>query len=151
MVCPWWDKASQKEYRIEKYPGHGPMYQTSLIERHDNGKILADKLLAMMQSDVERGVFHIEKYTKQQTDVIPYLNSWIEAVKATLSPATEKDYRNSIRNHLEPFFSDHPYQLHEIQYDVLVMLLNSIARKGKGKANVMYCLHAALEIPGETK
>lgn len=147
----WWDRKEKKEYRVESYPGHGKMFQTSTNERHDNGFILANKLLAMMQADQERGVFYIEKYTKQQTDVIPYMAAWIEAVKGTLSPATERDYRNSIRNHLTPFFSEHTYQLHEIQYDVLVNLLGSIKREGKGKANVMYCLHACLDYAWRSK
>ena len=35
--------------------------------------------------------------------------------------------------------------IHEIQFDVLCRLLNEINRKGKGKKNVMYCLHTALK------
>jgi integrase len=69
---------------------------------------------------------------------------WLETVGPKLSPATYKDYRNSINNHLIPFFRENPVQLHEIQYDLLQKLLNFIPRSGKGKANVMYCLHRCL-------
>ena len=48
----WWDRKEKKEYRVESYPGHGKMFQTSTNERHDNGFILANKLLAMMQAVV---------------------------------------------------------------------------------------------------
>jgi hypothetical protein len=98
-----------------------------------------------MQADFENGTFRIEKYTGDRwTDIIPYLEDWLETVKPTLSPATYKDYRNSIKNHLSPFFRKNPVQLHEIQYDILLKLLNFIPRCGKGKANVMYCLHRCL-------
>jgi integrase len=98
-----------------------------------------------MQADVENGTFRIEKYKGDQwSDVIPYLEVWLETIKSTLSPATLKDYQNSTKNHLIPFFRENPIQLHEIQYDLLLKLLNFIPRSGKGKANVMYCLHRCL-------
>lgn len=96
-----------------------------------------------MQSDEENDVFRIEKFLNQTTDVMPFLEKWIEA-QTHLSPATLKDYQNSIRNHLSPWFNEHPVMLHEIQYDVLCTLLKDIRREGKGKMNVMYCLHEAL-------
>jgi len=35
-----------------------------------------------MQADVEKGIFRIEKYTKEvPTNVIPYLEEWIEEEK----------------------------------------------------------------------
>ncbi len=131
----WHYAPERKTYKIYRYKGE---------LMHD--KRVANKLLSAMQGDTENGTFRIEKYTgKGWTDVVPYLNEWIEAVRGDLSPATYKDYRNSIKNHLAPFFEENPFQLHEIQYDVLRMLLNSIQRGGKGKANVMYCLHACLQ------
>lgn len=131
----WYDSKRRKTFFISRYRG----------ERIYHKKI-AEKLLATMQADQEAGVFRIEKFTGELfTDVIPYLQEWLNAVRPTLTPATVKDYENSIRNHLTPFFREHPFQLHEIQFDVLVMLLNSINRVGKGKLNVMYCLHACLK------
>jgi len=109
-------------------------------------KELAQKLLACMQADMENGIFRLEKYTKEApTDVVPYLWEWLDAVGSTLKPATYKDYENSIRNHLVPFFQRNPVQLHEIQLDILTRLLNSIQRRGKGKLNTMYALHACLD------
>ena len=61
-----------------------------------------------------------------------------------LSPATRKDYENSIKNHLIPWFKLNPYQIHELQYDVLCRLLNDINRTGKGKKNVIYCLRRCI-------
>lgn len=109
-------------------------------------KARAAKLLSLMQADVENGFFRLEKWTEEiPTDVIPYLDQWIADIADTLKPATLKDYSNSIKNYLIPFFTQYPIQLHEIQYDVLIKLMNSIQRVGKGKMNVMYCLHACLD------
>jgi integrase len=44
-----------------------------------------------------------------------------------------------------PFFQTKTLQLHEIQYDILMQLLTTIKRAGKGKQNVMFCLHACLD------
>ncbi len=55
---------------------------------------------------MENGVFLLEKFTKMECDVIPYLRDWLEAVKDTLSPATYKDYKNSIEKHLVPILPD---------------------------------------------
>lgn len=131
----WYDTRTKKPFFISKYRG----------ERMYHRKV-AEKLLATMQADQEAGVFRIEKYSGEQfTDVIPYMKEWLNAVAPTLTPATLKDYQNSIRNHIEPFFREHSFQLHEIQHDILIMLLNSVNRSGKGKLNVMYCLHACLK------
>ncbi len=124
-----------KRYKIYRYNGQ-KIYHTEI----------AEKLLSCMQADVEHGFFRIEKYTKETpTDVTPYLKKWLSAEKANLSPATYKDYLNSITNHLVPWFTKHPIQLHEIRYDTLCQLLGDIKRTGKGKLNVMYCLHRCLD------
>lgn len=128
----WWHEG--RGYKIYKYNGEF-LYD----ER------LAQKLLACMQADEEKGIFRIERYLYQATDVIPYLKSWLEAMKPHLSPATYKDYHNSISNHLVPWFEINNYNLHELQYDVLCRLLNDIQREGKGKLNVMYCLRKCLD------
>lgn len=131
----WYHAPHGKTYKIYRYRG-------LLCET----KSLAEKLLASMQADAENGFFRIDKYTKEiPTDVIPYLWEWLTAVGPTLKPGTYKDYNNSIKNYLEPFFKAHSIQLHEIQLDTLTLLLNSIDRTGKGKMNVMYCLHACLD------
>jgi len=111
-------------------------------------KNMASKLLSAMQGDVENGVSSrglFRKYKLGETDTIPYLWDWLESVRGNLSPATYKDYANSIKNHLEPFFKQAGCQLSEIQYDTLQRLQNSIDRTPKGIKNVMYCLHTCLD------
>jgi len=109
------------------------------------GKEMAERLLHLMQADYENGTFRIEKWTGQtKSDVVLYLQEWLKEAVKTITPATQKDYENSIRNHLIPWFTEHSYQLHEIQYDVLCRLLGDINRTGKGKKNVMYCLRRCL-------
>jgi integrase len=130
----WYDPAKKQTVKIYKYKG---IYLET--------RKLAEKLLAAMQGDVENGAFRLEKFTRGETDVMPYLRKWLESVKHTLTPATYKDYGNSIRNHLAPFFERKGICLHEIEYDILVELLGSINREGKGKLNVMYCLRACLD------
>ena len=133
----WWNDG--KKYTISKYNG-------VLID----SRRVAEKLRACMQADQERadrgeGTFSIEKYLYQSADVIRYLDEWLKVVESTLSYATRKDYRNSIENHLKPWFVKHPVMLNEIKHDVLCALLSDIKREGKGKLNVMYCLHRCLD------
>jgi integrase len=109
------------------------------------GLQMAERLLSLMRADVENGTFRIEKWKGETpSDIVPYLWQWLEEDGKTLSPATHKDYENSIKNHLIPWFNKNPYQLHEIQYDVLCRILNDINRTGKGKKNVIYCLRRCL-------
>lgn len=139
-VVKWYDQAKKKNAYVYWYNG----------ERMYHRKI-AEKCLHQIQGEVEaekrgEGVFRIEKWTGEQpTDVTPYLWEWLNSVSSTLAPATYKDYANSIKNHLEPFFERHPIQLHKIQYDILMLLLSEVKRSGKGKWNVLYCLHACLD------
>jgi integrase len=114
------------------------------------GQDMAKKLLAVIQADSENcsglGIpFQIERYLEQRVDTIPYMREWLEAIKSTLKPATHKDYLNSIQNHLIPWFKINPYRLHEVKYDILCKILSDIKRDGKGKRNVMYCLHACMD------
>ena len=122
----------KKQFKISRYKG-------LLCQTPD----MANRLLSVMRSDEENGVFRIDKFIDQATDVIPFLWKWIKT-QTHLSPATTKDYYNSIKNHLEPWFKTNTIMLHEIRYDVLCRLLTEIKREGKGKLNVMYCLHEAL-------
>ena len=109
------------------------------------GKEMAVRLLSLMRNDFENGTFRIEKWKGETpSDIIPYLWKWLEEDGKSLSPATHKDYENSIKNHLIPWFEKNNYQLHELQYDVLCRLLNDINRTGKGKKNVIYCLRRCL-------
>jgi hypothetical protein len=131
----WWDSNSGKSVKIYYYKG----------ERMYSEKI-AEKLLAILIGEAENGTLCLERYTNPKwANTVLYMWEWLEAIEGTVSYATYKDYRNSIKNHLVPFFTKYPYQLHEIQYDVLLKLLGTISRCGKGKYNVMYCLHTCLK------
>jgi integrase len=130
----WYHAPEKKTYKIYYYKGE------LLYDRR-----MAEKLLSCMQADVEKDVFKIEYYAKTPFNVVDYLKEWLKTVKSTLAPATYKDYRGSLQNYLIPFFQKEPIQLHEIRYDTLMRLLNTIKRGGKGKLNVMYCLHACLD------
>lgn len=136
----WYDNKIGRTIRIWFYKGIKLETRT-----------LADKLLKLMQGDVENGVFILEKYTQNETDVVPYLKTWLESIKGNLSPATYKDYRNSIDNHIAPFFKTKLVQLHEIQYDIINELMGKIPRSGKGKLNVIYCLRACLDYAWRSK
>lgn len=130
----WYYVPHQKAYKIYNYRG---------MKMHD--KATAERLRTQMQGDFENGTFRIEKYTKiTWAEPCDYLDRWLVAVKGNLAPSTFKDYSNSTKNHLKPYFKAHRYLLNEIQYDTLVELLNSIKRAPKGKYNVMNCLHACL-------
>jgi integrase len=124
-----------KQHKIYKYQG----------ETIDSRRV-AEKLRALMQSDSERGLFRIETYARDQwCDTVEYLEIWIENIKPNVSLATYRNYRNSIKNHISPFFRQHRIKLKEIQYDVLVKLLNSIDRDGVTKASIMKCLQTCLK------
>jgi len=136
----WYEKG--KLYTISRYKGF--LCRDGEIAGM-RGQEMAERLLSLMRADVENGSFRIDKWISETpSDIVPYLRAWLEEDGKALSPATRRDYDNSIKNHLIPWFKKNPYQLHEIQYDVLCRLLNDIQRTGKGKKNVMYCLRRCL-------
>ena len=109
------------------------------------GREMAERLLSLMRADVENGTFRIEKWKGETpSDIIPYLWKWLDEDGGAWSPATHKDYENSVKNHLIPWFTNHHFELHELQYDVLCSLLNDVKRSGKGKKSVLYCLRRCL-------
>jgi hypothetical protein len=111
---------------------------TATVENAFYDKRIAQKLLAQMQGDTENGLFRLEKYTRAEwSEPADYLDSWLAAVENTLSPATVKDYENSTRNFLRPFFKTRRMWLHEIGFDTLMVLANTIQRGPKGKRNVV--------------
>ena len=83
----WYNSQDQRTYKIYQYKGF------KLTSRD-----LAEKLRASMQGDLEKGIFRIEAYTKAGGEIIPYLREWLKAIKGTITPATCKDYENSIEN-----------------------------------------------------
>ncbi|MBU0728891.1 MAG: site-specific integrase [Proteobacteria bacterium] len=137
----WWDSHSGKAIKIYYYKG----------ERMYSEKT-AEKLLTILTAEQEMGTLCLERYINPMwADTVSYLWEWLEIIQGTVSFATYKDYKNSIKNHLVPFFTKYTYQLHEIQYDILLRLMGTIHRTGKGKYNVMYCLHACLKSARRSK
>lgn len=132
----WYDKATRKTKKIYRYKGE-KMYH----------KKTAQKLLSLMQSDVENGIFYLERYTtKGFTDVVQFIDSWLEGVEENLTPATYKGYKSYVKNHIRPYFVEHHgLSLHDIQLDVLKDLKRTLPLKPKGKMNVMYCMHVILD------
>lgn len=136
-----------KVIKISRYLGESdPMYQRHADKKRDIGYQKAQKLLALMQGDEERGVLRIEKYTgKTLTDTVPYLEEWLEARSMNLTPGGYIKYRTAVRNYLVPFFTENPVMLHEIRYDTLVKLMNWIKGSGKHKKNVVDTLRCCLK------
>ncbi len=132
----WYDKTTRKTIKITRYNG-----ETMYHER------IARKLLAQMQAAVENGTFVIERFTKKGwTDVVPFIEEWIEAVRPTLSPATYKGYKSYLRTHIIPYFKRRPeLMLHDIQLDVITDFMNQLSLEPKGKMNVVSCLHVILD------
>ncbi|MDD5519167.1 MAG: site-specific integrase [Candidatus Omnitrophica bacterium] len=135
------------QYKISRYKGF--LCRDGEISGM-TGEQMANRLLAVIQGDFDSCAsrnlpFSIAKYLEQNIDTIPYLRKWLKANQKTLSPATYRDYNNSIENHLIPWLKENKYRLHELKYDVLCDLLDGINRAGKGKKNVMYCLHKCLD------
>ena len=104
---------------------------------------LAQKLLAQMQGDEENGCLRLEKFTRQEwSEPVDYLWKWLDARKNSLAPATVKDYANSIKNYLEPFFKRRRIYIHEIGFDTIQELASWIERfaRESGMSLVVFML-----------
>jgi integrase len=132
----WYDKETRKTKKIYRYKGE-KMYH----------KKTAQKLLSIMQSDVENGTFYLERYTtKGFTDVVQFIDQWLTGVKDEISPATYDGYRSYVKRHIRPYFVEHhTLSLHDIQLDVLKDIKSKLPLGPKGKMNVMYCIHVILD------
>jgi len=132
----WYDRKTKTTIRIYRYNGER-MYHESI----------ANKLLAVMQAGIENGTFVLERYTRKGwTDILPFIDDWLEKSKYSLSPATYKGYKSYIKTHIKPYFKEnHHLSLHDIQLDVLTHFKNQLPLQPKGKINVMYCLHTILD------
>jgi len=96
----WYEK--KKLYTISRYKGF--LCRDGEIAGM-RGKEMAERLLSLMRADVENGSFRIDKWISETpSDIVPYLRAWLEEDGKALSPATKKDYDNSIKNHLIPWF-----------------------------------------------
>lgn len=136
----WYHEPIGKTVKLWYYHGN----KNIPFRKGKQGKELANGMLSQMRGDYENKVFRLEKYTNRASDVVPYLLKWLEAVEPSIAPGTFHDYKGSVHNHLVPFFTRRGVQLHEIQYDVVVELMNGLDLEGKGKWNTVYVLHRCL-------
>ena len=131
---PVWDKEGRKTLKIYHYKG---------IACTDSA--IADKLLHAIQGDKENGTFRLEKYVRNEYDVVPYLKTWLANIRPSISKGTHRNYGYIIENHLAPFFLSKRISLHEIKLDTLMELMNSMTISGKSKLDVLACLHTCLK------
>lgn len=109
-----------------------PFFHTCRIDKDKGEKRYhqktAQKLLAVMQSEVENGTFYLEKFiTKGFSDVISFIENWLKIREDDFSPATYKGYKSYVKNHIKPYFKKHSHlSLHDIQIDNLRALKSSL-------------------------
>ncbi len=161
VADPWWyvvwyDPKTDKRARISRYMDGSRMYQTHPNTEKDFGRKQAEKLLAQMQSDVERGAFRLERYTGiQRTDVDEFYQEWMdEVIKRNLKPGTYKAYQIYLDSWIKPWFREKSIQLHEIDYHVLVKLKNHLQDSGlspKYAWNIMNALHSMMRYAARVK
>lgn len=107
----------------------------------------AEKLLHQIQGEVERGVFNPLKYSRGATDMTKYLSDWLDECADNWTPGTKRLYESYIRNHINPFFEEHPYQVAEVRKKQLQELKTYMGKKGvkpEFAKKVVDCLRSAL-------
>ena len=145
----WYDIRARKNRHIYRYNGQ---YMPCTVFKMRGGQVLLDikgrpspdkdkcqgyemarKLRALMQGRWEQflrgeGSFRIEEFTKDGwTDTIEYYQKWItDVIEPGRKPATIKGYKSYARTWIEPFFTEHPVRLHEIELDTLTSFLKFI-------------------------
>jgi integrase len=136
-----------KQHKVTRYKGEFMFDAT-----------IAFKCLSNIQNRFEQAQqglcrFRIEEFTgKGWTDVLEFYETWMkEVIIPKRKPATVNGYWSYYRNWFVPFFEQNPIMLHEIQLDTLTKLLNSITLTGKGKYNVMNCLHSMMDYAWRSK
>lgn len=82
----------------------------------------AEELLSVMRGDDRRGMFRIERYLKQKSEVGPVIDKWLKVVISKRAPATQAVYKSVMDNHVRPFFDDRRISLAEIDYGLLMEL-----------------------------
>ena len=87
---------------------------------------LADRLRTAMRSDEDRGVFRIERYLHQKSEIGPLIDDWIKNVIAKRAPATKSLYKSLLDKHVKPFFDEKRLCLNEIDYGILLELKNRL-------------------------
>lgn len=157
----WYEKADRekkgKHHKISNYYGiNERMYQMHPDQERDIGYQKAKKLLAMIQADYERYMrgeapFDIRKYKDGYTDVIPFMQDWLKAIQGSIGVGTLKNYIGYVRNHITPFFERHHLQLHEIQKDTLMLMMQEINAAPKTKKNIIDAFKTCLSFAYESR
>ena len=165
----WYDQKARKDRFIYRYKGQFMACSAFKMKGRqlvlDNrgrpipdkekcqGYAMAQKLRALIQGRWEQHQngecqFRIEEFTRHGwTDVVEYYHKWIEdAVKPRRKPATVKAYESYGRNWIEPFFTERPVQLHEVEADTLISLLNFIVKGLRKKETISPNTKLILEI-----
>ena len=119
-------------------------YPTVLGLVRCESEAMAYKLKEAINSDMDKGIFNINRYKKSKPHHLKqYSEIWLKNKKFEISEATLHDYNNSLKNHISPILGNK--FLVDINHDDLKYLLNSINRKPKGKKNVMDCLKTLMQ------
>ena len=144
--------ARMKRYYVSWY--HAPNKKTYKIWFYNgiplDTKALAERLRANMQSDMDRGVFRIERYFEQRSEVEVFLDDWIRTVGPSLKPSTLANYKSNIEKHIKPFFQSSLAGLHEIDYMMLLQFAHSLDVESSTKYKVMRTLSTALKFAKKT-
>lgn len=140
-VIDWWHEGKSRKlyhdfnHKMEKFWRLHPNPEL------DQGHERAMRCLNTIRTDWEahlagKRVFDIEKYLKANyTDVIPFLSEWIQSLDG-LTPGGKARYESAVNAWLEPFFKEHPCQMHEIQFNTFKALIKYMTEKGKAPKHI---------------
>jgi len=107
-----------------------------------NNKDLAVRSAGVINSEIDKGIFRPERWkrrAKKLYNLEGYSRNWLDNTESSRSAATNHDYENSFKNHINPILG-HEF-IEDINLDKLTCLMDSINRQPKGKKNVMGALH----------
>lgn len=80
---------------------------------------------------------------KSHTEVSLYLQAWLENRKPNMTPGGFRRYKLSVERML-PFFEKKDLKLKDINYDILIQLMNFLKGSGKSRKNDIDTLRACL-------
>ena len=103
---------------------------------------LARKAADVINSEIDRGIFRPERWkqrAKKLFTVQGYSEAWLEDIEPELSAATLHDYKNSFKNHINPYIGQE--YIEDLNLQKFNNLMKSIKRAPKGKKNVMGAFH----------
>ena len=129
FISVYWEG---KRHRIFKHPVTGEPF---------HAKKSAEKILSRIRSEIDYGEFYPKSYYPDSPlSISEYAKEWLECIN--VKPATAKDYSNSVRNFITPYFENK--DIRRIRYNDIVKFHKWIKRSDKGKYNVVSCLKTIL-------